>query len=119
MPDGRRGWPDPAHSCHSGAMITEHAMLPVIAGEEEQFEAAFSRAQTIIGSMPGFAGLTLSRCMERPNLYLLLVTWDRLEDHTEGFRGFPEYQEWSALLHPFYDPFPVVEHFETVSAVWQ
>lgn len=98
-------------------MITEHALLPVIAGQEEQFEAAFARARSIIASMPGFNGLTLSRCMERPNTYLLLVSWERLEDHTEGFRGSPEYQEWRALLHSFYDPFPVVEHFETVSAV--
>ena len=98
-------------------MITEHALLPVISGQEEQFEAAFSRAKPIIAAMPGFNGLTLSRCMERPNVYLLLVSWARLEDHTEGFRGSPEYQEWRTLLHPFYDPFPVVEHFETVSAV--
>lgn len=100
-------------------MITEHALLPVISGQEEQFEAAFSRARSIIASMPGFAGLTLSRCMERPNMYLLLVSWTRLEDHTEGFRGSPEYQEWRALLHRFYDPFPLVEHFETVSFVGQ
>ena len=100
-------------------MITEHALLPVVAGQVKQFEAAFSRAHTIIASMPGFAGLTLSRCVERPNMYLLLVTWARLEDHTEGFRGSTEYQEWRVLLHPFYDPFPLVEHFETVSSVGQ
>jgi hypothetical protein len=37
--------------------------------------------------------------------------WQRLEDHTEGFRNFAAYQEWKQLLHHFYDPFPVVEHF--------
>ena len=25
-----------------------------------------------------------------------------------------EYQEWKALLHHFYDPFPVVEHYDSV-----
>ena len=39
--------------------------------------------------MPGFRGLTLSRCLERPGTYLLLVGWDRLEDHTEGFASSP------------------------------
>src|SRR5680860_1150476 len=100
-------------------MITEHALLPVVAGQEEQFEAAFARAQTIIASMPGFQGLTLARCMERPSTYLLLVNWARLEDHTDGFRASAEYQEWRELLHRFYDPFPVVEHFQTVSVVDQ
>ncbi|HET8594324.1 MAG TPA: antibiotic biosynthesis monooxygenase, partial [Intrasporangium sp.] len=62
----------------------------------------------------GFRRLDLSRCLERPSTYLLLVEWDTLEDHTEGFRGSPEYQEWRRLLHHFYDPFPAVEHFEHV-----
>jgi hypothetical protein len=38
-----------------------------------------------------------------------------LEDHTVGFRESPGYQEWKALLHHFYDPFPTVEHFELVA----
>ena len=40
--------------------------------------------------------------------------WQTLEDHTEGFRGSPEYQRWRELLHHFYDPFPVVEHYTPV-----
>jgi hypothetical protein len=26
----------------------------------------------------------------------------------------PQYGKWRELLHHFYDPFPVVEHFEAV-----
>ena len=95
-------------------MILEHALLPVNPGREADFERAFAVAQDIIAAMPGFRGLTLSRCIEHPATYLLVVEWDRLEDHTVGFRGSPEYQRWSDLLHSFYDPFPVVEHFAPV-----
>jgi heme-degrading monooxygenase HmoA len=95
-------------------VILEHAELPVQPGLEAEFEAALARAEPLIAGMPGFAGLTLSRCLERPSTYLLLVHWERLEDHTEGFRGSPEYQQWRALLHRFYQPFPTVEHFTTV-----
>ena len=42
------------------------------------------------------------------------MEWDRLEDHTEGFRGSAAYEDWRALLHHFYDPFPVVEHYVDV-----
>jgi len=45
---------------------------------------------------------------------MLLVTWQTLEDHTVGFRGAKQYQEWKALLHHYYDPFPTVEHYELV-----
>jgi len=95
-------------------MIVEHALLPVKPGQEADFEAAFAGAKAIISAMPGFRQLTLSRCVERPGTYLLLVEWDRLEDHTEGFRGSVEYQEWRTLLHHFYDPFPTVEHYQQV-----
>ena len=92
-------------------MITEHAILPVIAGQEGDFEAAFAEARPIISSMPGFVDLSLSRSLESPSEYLLLVRWNTLEDHTVGFRGSPEYSRWRELLHQFYEPFPTVEHF--------
>jgi heme-degrading monooxygenase HmoA len=97
-------------------VIIEHALLPVKGGQEAAFERAFGQAKEIVAGMAGFGGLTLSRCLERPSTYLLLVEWDRLEDHTEGFRGSPEYEQWRALLHSFYDPFPTVEHYTTVLA---
>ena len=94
--------------------VLEHALLPVRPGEEAAFEAAFAGARPIIAATPGFRRLSLSRCPERPSTYLLLVEWDRLEDHTEGFRGSAGYHRWRELLHPFYDPFPTVEHFRQV-----
>ena len=63
-------------------MFLEHAILEVVPGQEPAFEAAFAEAKEIIGAMPGFLGLTISRCIERPSRYLLLVEWGRLEDHT-------------------------------------
>ena len=95
-------------------MILEAVVLPVIAGREAEFEAVFREASSIIASMPGYLGHELQRCIETPTRYLLLVRWETLEAHTVGFRGSPEYQRWRALLHHFYDPFPVVEHFEAV-----
>ena len=95
-------------------VILEHAVLSVKPGEREEFETAFALATDIIAAVPGFRSLTLSRCLEREGQYLLLVEWERLEDHTEGFRGSAEYEQWRALLHHFYDPLPVVEHYATV-----
>jgi heme-degrading monooxygenase HmoA len=101
--------------CDDPRMILELAVLPVKPGQEPEFEAAFEQAKAIISAMPGFRSLTLSRGIERPETYLLLVEWERLGDHTEGFRGSAEYQQWRALLHHFYEPFPAVEHFRPVN----
>ncbi|TYL50211.1 antibiotic biosynthesis monooxygenase family protein [Agromyces mariniharenae] len=96
-------------------MILEHAILPVVPGREADFEAAFAEAKPIIASTPGFVDLTLSHSIETPNAYLLLVHWESVEAHEQGFRGSPEYERWRALLHGFYEPFPVVEHFAEVA----
>jgi heme-degrading monooxygenase HmoA len=98
-------------------MILEQAPLDVIAGQEAAFEAAFSEAKAIIAASPGFRSLRLLRGLERPSRYLLLVEWERLEDHTEGFRGSPPYERWRQLLHHFYDPFPTVEHYGAVTSI--
>ena len=98
-------------------MITEHALLEVIPGQEDAFLEAMDRAKVHISGSQGFTSLRVERCMERPSCFLLLVEWGRLEDHTEGFRGSAAYQEWRAALHHFYDPFPVVEHFEAVVTI--
>lgn len=95
-------------------MVLEVATLDVIPGQESAFESAFRTASAIIASMPGFLSLQLQHCLEKPSRYLLLVNWETLEDHTVGFRGSPQYQEWRRLLHHFYDPFPTVEHFQTI-----
>lgn len=93
-------------------MILEVAILNVKPQQEADFEHRFGLASRIIASMKGYRRHELRRCLEIANQYLLLVEWDTLEDHTVGFRGSDQYQEWRRLLHHFYDPFPTVEHYE-------
>lgn len=95
-------------------MILEVAILDVKIGEETAFEAAFKEAQAIISAMNGYISHQLQHCIEKPNRYILLVNWQTLEDHTVGFRQSADYQQWRALLHHFYEPFPEVEHYQRV-----
>ena len=95
-------------------MILEAAVLNVRPGEERAFEQAFRAASPLIAASPGYLGHELQRCLETMGRYLLLVRWETLEDHTIGFRQSAAYVEWKALLHHFYDPFPVVEHYVSV-----
>ena len=95
-------------------MILEVAILNVVPGREAEFEAAFADAQRYIESIDGYQRHELRRCLEHTNRYILIVHWRRLEDHTQGFRGSPQYQQWRKALHHFYDPFPTVEHYRLV-----
>ncbi len=95
-------------------MILEVATLDVKPGLESDFELAFAKAQKIIRSMKGYISHQLQHCLENESKYILLVNWETLKDHTEGFRNSKEYQEWKKQLHHFYDPFPTVEHYRSV-----
>jgi heme-degrading monooxygenase HmoA len=92
-------------------MILEVAVLDIKPGLAREFEAAFVIASSIITAMPGYVSHELQHCLENENRYILLVRWQTLEDHTIGFRQSPQYQEWRSLLHHFYEPFPMVEHY--------
>lgn len=96
-------------------MILEVAPLQVKLGQSSAFEAAFAEAQRIIMGMDGYLSHELQRCLEDSQRYILLVRWRDLESHTEGFRNSPEYQQWKALLHHFYEPFPEVLHYESIA----
>lgn len=95
-------------------MILEMAVLNVIGGKGKEFLNAFSKAKKIIEKARGCISCELQRCIEKPDQYVLLIKWDKLEDHTEGFRQSPEYQEWKKLLHHFYNPFPDIKHYELI-----
>ncbi len=96
------------------SVILEVAILDIKPGLGMEFEIAFKTASAIITSIPGYISHELQRCVETANRYILLVRWQKLEDHTVGFRQSPEYQEWCSLLHHFYEPFPMVEHYKIV-----
>ncbi|MEM7714517.1 MAG: antibiotic biosynthesis monooxygenase [Cyanobacteria bacterium P01_A01_bin.68] len=95
-------------------MILEVAILDVKDGMSDEFETSFKQAAKIISSMSGYISHELQKCIEVQNRYILLVRWETFEAHTVGFRKSAEYQEWKKLLHHFYEPFPIVEHYYSI-----
>lgn len=93
-------------------MILEHALLRVRDGESGSFEAAMAEARPLIAASPGFRRIEVRRAVETPSLYLLLVQWDDVASHRDGFRNSERYAAWRALLHGFYDPMPEVAYFD-------
>ena len=92
-------------------MITEHAILEVKPGHHAAFEAAMRQAAPLIAASDGFLGLEVLPCIETPGRSVLLVKWTSVEAHEQGFRGSDRYQQWKTLLHGFYEPFPLVQHY--------
>jgi heme-degrading monooxygenase HmoA len=98
-------------------MITALAILKVFKDKENQFEEDFKIAGQYISAIDGYIKHSLSKCIEEEGKYMLLVEWENLEAHTVGFKTSSEYLEWKKLLHHYYSPFPVVEHYKTIIEV--
>jgi heme-degrading monooxygenase HmoA len=96
-------------------MILEVAILDIKPGEWRAFESSFRDAEPILRKAKGYVSHEIQHSIEKPDRYILLVRWEKLENHTVDFRGSPLYQEWKELLHHFYSQFPVVEHFSSLA----
>ena len=93
-------------------MILEVAILNIKKGLSTEFETSFDKAKDIISSKNGYISHQLKKCIEQEDKYILLVNWETIEDHEIGFRKSEEYNQWKALLHHFYEPFPIVDHYK-------
>jgi len=92
-------------------MIIEVATVRVKPGSEEEFIAAVSKAVDVFRRAQNCLGLVLSRCVEDPSEFDVVIRWKTLEDHTVGFRGSPLFAEWRALVGPHFAEPPSVKHY--------
>ena len=91
-------------------MILEHAWLTVTKGREAEFETEMAKAFAIIESASGCHGAEVRRVVESPN-YVLIVKWESVEAHMEGFRTSEQFEAWRAATHHFYSEKPYVIHY--------
>ena len=92
-------------------MIVETATIAVQPGREDEFVGALEDAKLVLAQAHGWRDITVHRGIERPSVFLLAITWETLEDHTEGFRGGALFGQWRALIGPYFAEPPEVEHW--------
>ncbi|MGH3997835.1 MAG: antibiotic biosynthesis monooxygenase family protein, partial [Pseudonocardiaceae bacterium] len=79
-------------------------------GQEDEFAAAYRRAAHLLRDTPGCLSVRMTRGLESPSRFVLLVEWENLTDHTEGFRASPSFCAWRTQLGSFFAEAPKVEH---------
>jgi heme-degrading monooxygenase HmoA len=92
------------------AMVLEIGLIQVTPGSEEDFAAAYRKARPILASTPGCRSVRMTRGIESPSRFVLLVEWDNLESHEHGFRGTDRFARWRELIGPYFAEPPAVEH---------
>ena len=93
-------------------MILEVATIDIKPGTNAEFEQNLEKAQAVISQSEGYLGHQFQKCIEQENRYVLLIRWENLEAHTLGFRGSELFKEWRALIGPFFENLPLVQHYD-------
>ncbi len=93
-------------------MVLEVALIDVT--DAAGFEAAFLQARSVLAETPGCQSVRMTRGIESPERFVLLVEWDAVEAHEENFRQTERFAKWRAAIGPFFVEPPRVEHFTDV-----
>ncbi len=97
-------------------MILEVADIRIDPERQAEFDAAIRQGvESVVSHAKGYRGYQVQRCIETPGRYLLMISWETLENHTQDFRQGPLFPQWRAIVGPFFAQPPVVEHFDRIA----
>ncbi|MER7331832.1 MULTISPECIES: antibiotic biosynthesis monooxygenase [unclassified Micromonospora] len=97
-------------------MVLEVALIDVLPGHEDEFAAAYAKGHPVLAETPGCRSVRMTRGVESPSRFVLLVEWDSIEAHNDNFRATERFAQWRALISPYFANPPLVEHFVDVPA---
>jgi heme-degrading monooxygenase HmoA len=94
----------------AAGMVLEIAIIQVRPGEEDAFATAYGKARPLVAETPGCRTVRMTRGIESPSRFVLLVEWDTIEAHTVNFRESDRFPRWRELIGPYFAEPPQVEH---------
>jgi heme-degrading monooxygenase HmoA len=97
-------------------MVLEVANIDVVPGKEAEFITAYQSQVHQVSEVEGCRSVRMTRGIESPSRFVLLVEWDSVKAHDEGFRGTERFTRWRQAIGPFFAAPPHVEHFNDVPA---
>lgn len=95
-------------------MVLEVGDISVTPGAEDDFAAAYRRVREILAGTPGCRSVRMTRGIETPTRFVLLVEWDSVQAHESNFRQSDRFTRWRAEIGPYFAQPPHVEHFTDV-----
>jgi len=91
-------------------MVLEVAVIHVVPGAEDDFAMAYRGIKDVLTSSPGCLSVRMTRGIESPSRFVLLVEWASVEAHEQGFRASDRFGRWRAAIGPFFASPPAIEH---------
>jgi heme-degrading monooxygenase HmoA len=100
-------------------MATEIIRYRINAENAQAFETAYQKAEPILQGSRHCLGYRLLRGYEEPENWILIIEWDSLEGHEQGFRKEPSFREFFALVKPFFNDIQEMKHYAATRTKWQ
>lgn len=97
-------------------MVTEIAVFQAVPGKEEAFAQGILQGIQVVKRDGGCRSVSANRCIEDPGRFVLMVQWESLEAHTEGFRKSAQFAEWRSHITGLFLDTPVVFHYEALGS---
>jgi len=95
-------------------MVTEVADIHVTPEREDGFIAAYRSVHHVLATTPGCHSVRMTRCIESPSRFVLLVERDDVAAHDQNFRATERFITWRGAIGEFFAQPPLVEHVETI-----
>ena len=95
-------------------MVLEVADIEITAGDEDDFIVAYRSVRDVLAGTPGCRSVRMTRGVESPTRFVLLVEWDDIAAHENNFRGTDRFTAWRAAIGPYFARPPHVEHVQEV-----
>lgn len=96
------------------SMVLEVADIEITPGAEDDFITAYSVVRGVLASTPGCRTVRMTRSVESPSRFVLLVEWDSVDAHEQNFRGSERFTTWRGAIGPFFAHPPHVEHVRDI-----
>lgn len=95
-------------------MVLEVGDIAIIPGQEDEFILAYRGVRDVLATTPGCRSVRMTRGVESPARFVLLVEWDDVEAHEQNFRATDRFTAWRAAIGPYFARPPHVEHVRDV-----
>ena len=92
-------------------MVLEVALFDILPGRGDEFAVAYAQARDVLAGTPGCLSVRMTRGIETPERFVLLVDWESVDAHLDNFRATERFTTWRGLLGKYFDGPPRVEHF--------
>lgn len=92
-------------------MILEIAEYTVAPGQSAAFLAGMARGIQVICGAQGCLDAQFAAAVEDPESVVILVRWQRLEDHLETFRNGPLFPQYRQHINGLFVGQPRVRHY--------